>query len=128
MIETTGYGIESAGETSVRQLTFHRDEPKANQLLIEVLYCGLCHSDVEVLSDNWGVTKYPCVPGHEAVGRVIAAGPQVIKHKIGDIVGVGAMMDSCMACAACSEGWENHCEGPNGCTSKCSVGCDTLYV
>lgn len=114
MIETKGFGSETRGQTFVRPITFSRTEPQGSELLIKVLYCGLCHSDIELLADNWNATKYPCVPGHEAIGRVIATGAEAKQYKIGDIVGVGSVIDSCQNCAACHEGWQNHCEGPNG--------------
>ncbi|KAF2161058.1 hypothetical protein M409DRAFT_28389 [Zasmidium cellare ATCC 36951] len=115
MIETQGFGSSQASEKkNIKPLTFHRAEPKGTELLIEIIYCGLCHSDLELLANNWNTTKYPCVPGHEAVGRVTATGPDVQHYRPGDIVGVGTLMDSCLACSACVEGVENHCEGPNG--------------
>ena len=114
MVKTRGFGVERQGETNVRWLNFSREEPKDTELLVEILYCGLCHSDVEILANNWGITKYPCVPGHEAVGRVVATGAKVLRYQVGAIIGVGCIIDSCMACPACTEGWENHCEGPNG--------------
>ncbi|KAF2102242.1 zinc-containing alcohol dehydrogenase superfamily protein [Rhizodiscina lignyota] len=113
MITTNGYAAQK-GEHTVSPFTFERDPPKGNEMLIQVLYCGICHSDLELLENNWGITKYPCVPGHEAAGRVTSIGPEVTKFAVGDIVGVGCMIDSCLQCQACKEGWENHCEGPNG--------------
>ncbi|KAK3614766.1 hypothetical protein LTR22_027669 [Elasticomyces elasticus] len=114
MIQSNGYGSETAEQTTVAPVTISRKEPLGSELLIEVLYCGICHSDIELLANTWNTTKYPCVPGHEAVGPVIGKGPDVKHYDIGDIVGVGSVMDSCLECAACREGWENHCEGPNG--------------
>lgn len=114
MIETKGFGSEGADQKHIKAVTFSRIEPKETELLIEILYCGLCHSDLELLANNWKTTKYPCIPGHEAVGRVTAVGPDVQHYKIGDTVGVGTLVDSCLSCAACHEHWENHCEGPNG--------------
>jgi uncharacterized zinc-type alcohol dehydrogenase-like protein len=80
---------------------------------IEVLFCGVCHSDIHQVKNEWGNTVYPCMPGHEIVGRVVQAGPAVTKHKVGDLVGVGCMIESCRTCAACQSGLENYCEGPN---------------
>ena len=116
MIKTRGYGSQAATQTTVAAVTFSRAEPKETELLVEILYCGLCHSDIELLANNWKTTKYPCVPGHEAVGRVTATGPDVKQYKTGDIVGMGSVIDSCLECPACQEGWQNHCEGPNGAT------------
>ena len=114
MIENKGYGSEGASQKNVSVVAFSRDEPKETEILGNILFCGLCHSDVELLANNWNTTKSPWVPGHEAVGRVTAVGPDVRQYKIGDIVGVGSVIDSCLACAACREHWENHCEGLNG--------------
>ena len=114
MIGTKGYGSEGANQKNIAPITFSRAQPKETELLIEILYCGLCHSDLELLANNWNTTEYPCVPGHEAVGRVNAVGPDVKQYKIGDIVGIGSVMVSCLACPACHEHVENHCEGPNG--------------
>lgn len=114
MFQSNVFGISTKGQSQVVPFTVERHEPTENELLIDILYCGICHSDVEILSDNWGVTKYPCVPGHEAVGVVAGRGPKATKYHIGDVVGVGCMINSCQQCSACSEGWENHCEGSNG--------------
>lgn len=78
---------------------------------IDILYCGVCHSDLHTARNDWGWTSYPIVPGHEIIGRVIAVGNQVSKFKVGDRVGVGCMVDSCGHCDACSEGHEQHCGG-----------------
>ena len=77
------------------------------------MFCGVCHSDIHQVKDEWGNTVYPCVPGHEVVGRVAAVGASVGKVAVGDIVGVGCMIDSCRHCAPCEGGEENYCEGPN---------------
>ncbi len=115
-IATTGYGThgKTAGNNTLQRMTFERDAPKSNELLVDVLYCGVCHSDVHLLDDSWKATLYPCVPGHEMVGRVAYVGKEVTKFKVGDTVGVGCMIDSCRTCPACIEGEENHCEGPHG--------------
>ena len=80
---------------------------------IDVLYCGVCHSDIHQAENDWGNTVYPCMPGHEIVGRVVAIGAGVTRHGIGDLVGVGCMVDSCRQCAPCHEGDEQYCEGHN---------------
>ncbi|MGI4834750.1 MAG: NAD(P)-dependent alcohol dehydrogenase [Janthinobacterium lividum] len=79
---------------------------------IEVLYCGVCHSDLHQVRNDWHNTIYPCVPGHEVLGRVKEVGSEVSKFRVGDIVGVGCMIDSCGACEPCTHGEENYCEGP----------------
>ena len=79
---------------------------------IEVLYCGVCHSDLHQVRNDWKNTVYPCVPGHEIVGRVLDVGSTVTKFNLGDIVGVGCMVDSCGQCQPCQHGEENYCQGP----------------
>jgi uncharacterized zinc-type alcohol dehydrogenase-like protein len=83
---------------------------------LEILYCGVCHSDLHTARSEWPGTKYPCVPGHEIVGRVTKVGSQVSRFKAGDLVGVGCMVDSCRTCASCKEGLEQYCDGPVGFT------------
>jgi uncharacterized zinc-type alcohol dehydrogenase-like protein len=94
-------------------MTFERAPPKEDEIEIDVLFCGVCHSDIHQVKNEWSNTVYPCVPGHEAVGRVVRAGGQVTRHKIGDLVGVGCMIDSCRHCEPCQSGDQNYCEGPN---------------
>src|SRR5437763_1854814 len=79
---------------------------------IEILYCGVCHSDLHTARNEWSAwpTIYPCVPGHEIVGRVSKVGPMVRDFKPGDLCAVGCMVDSCMRCAACNEGLEQYCD------------------
>lgn len=112
MIKAFGYAANHSF-TSLKPLAFERDEPKPNEIEIDVLYCGVCHSDVHQVKNEWGNTVYPCMPGHEIVGRVKTAGSGVTRHKVGDLVGVGCMIDSCRQCEACKAGEENYCEGPN---------------
>lgn len=87
-----------------------RRDPKANDVMIQIKYCGVCHSDVHQARDEWGGSIFPMVPGHEIVGIVTAAGKNVTRYKIGDKVGVGCMVDSCRTCSACKEGLEQFCE------------------
>ncbi|MES2183805.1 MAG: NAD(P)-dependent alcohol dehydrogenase [Pseudomonadota bacterium] len=96
--------------------TLERREPGPRDVAIEILYCGVCHSDLHTARGEWGGVMYPVVPGHEIVGRVTAVGSDVDRAKVGDIVGVGCMVDSCRTCAACADGLEQYCEGPNGFT------------
>ncbi len=112
MIKSVGY---AAGHsfTHLARTEFERDEPKANEVAIDVLFCGVCHSDIHQVKNEWGNTVYPCMPGHEVVGRVAATGAGVTRHQAGDLVGVGCMIDSCQSCEACKAGEENYCEGPN---------------
>jgi uncharacterized zinc-type alcohol dehydrogenase-like protein len=109
MLASTGYGATSA-ETPLKKLDFERRDPRPDDVQIDILYCGVCHSDLHTARNEWGNTTYPVVPGHEIVGRVSAVGPEVTKFRPGDLVGVGCMVDSCMRCAACAEGLEQYCE------------------
>lgn len=112
MIQAVGYAANHSF-TSLKPLEFERDDPRPNEVEIEVLYCGVCHSDVHQVKNEWGNTVYPCMPGHEIVGRVKSAGSSVSRYKVGDLVGVGCMIDSCRECEACKAGEQNYCEGPN---------------
>ncbi len=91
-------------------------QPRAlrdDDVAIEILYCGVCHTDIHFVDNDWDMTLYPVVPGHEIIGRVFAVGPQVTRFKVGDKVGVGCLVDSCRACASCVQGLEQYClEGP----------------
>jgi uncharacterized zinc-type alcohol dehydrogenase-like protein len=77
---------------------------------IEILFCGVCHSDIHAARNEWGGTHYPFVPGHEIVGRVSEVGRGVSQHKVGDLVGIGCLVDSCRQCRSCKEGLEQYCE------------------
>jgi alcohol dehydrogenase (NADP+) len=92
--------------------TIPRREPGANDVELDILYCGVCHSDLHTARNEWDVwpTVYPCVPGHEIVGRVTRVGPGVTKFKPGDLAAVGCMVDSCGTCPSCREGLEQYCD------------------
>ena len=93
--------------------TIQRRDPGPKDVQIEILFSGICHSDIHTARNEWRGTTYPCVPGHEMVGRVIKVGANVRKFKKGDTVGVGCLVDSCRKCSACKENLEQHCEaGP----------------
>jgi len=95
--------------------SFNRRDPRPNDVVIDILYCGVCHSDLHQVRDEWGGSIYPMVPGHEIVGRVTAIGGGVKKFKVGDLAGVGVLIDSCRKCNPCKEGLENYCvEGMTG--------------
>ncbi|MBS1796604.1 MAG: NAD(P)-dependent alcohol dehydrogenase [Acidobacteria bacterium] len=102
--------------TSLGPLEIERRVPGAKDVAIEVLYCGVCHSDLHQASNDWGNTVYPCVPGDEIVGRVTVVGADVTKFAPGETVAVGTMVDSCRQCEACRQGLEQYCEGPKGAT------------
>ena len=107
------YAARSA-TTPLAPFTFERRTPAARDVAIDILHCGVCHSDLHTAKSEWGPSIFPCVPGHEIVGRVSAVGPDVSKFKVGDIVGVGCMVDSCQHCQPCAEGLEQYCD--NGMT------------
>lgn len=90
--------------------TFDRREPGPRDVQIDILFCGVCHSDLHTVKNEWQGTNYPCVPGHEIVGRVTAAGREVTRFKTGDFAGVGCMVDSCRTCASCKAGLEQYCD------------------
>ncbi|MBT0727224.1 NAD(P)-dependent alcohol dehydrogenase [Rosenbergiella australiborealis] len=85
-------------------------EVRDNDVKIEILYCGVCHSDLHMARNEWRNTLYPIVPGHEIVGRVVEVGKTATQFKAGDLVGVGCMVDSCRTCSSCQDGEENYCE------------------
>ena len=109
MLASTGYGATSAREP-LSKLNFERRDAQPDDVVIDILYCGVCHSDLHTARNEWGNTIYPVVPGHEIIGRVTAVGGQVTRFKKGDIVGVGCLVDSCQHCGACDEGLEQYCE------------------
>ncbi|MCC3160861.1 NAD(P)-dependent alcohol dehydrogenase [Hymenobacter sp. 15J16-1T3B] len=111
-LKTKAYGATNSIFNGLKELEIDRQTPKADEVHIDILYCGVCHSDLHQVHNDWKNTIYPCVPGHEIVGRVIDLGPAVTKFKVGDLVGVGCMIDSCGTCEPCQHGEENYCEGP----------------
>jgi len=112
MITSKGYATQHSF-TKLKPVSFEREEPGAHDVEIAVLFCGVCHSDIHQARNEWSNTVYPCVPGHEVVGRVTRTGASASKHAVGDIVGVGCMIDSCRQCEPCKNGEENYCECPN---------------
>ncbi len=106
--QAKAYAAQSA-TSALAPFTIPRREPGATDVAIEILYCGVCHSDLHTARSEWPGTLYPCVPGHEIVGRVTAVGPDVEKFKAGDLAAVGCMVDSCGACATCEAGIEQYC-------------------
>ncbi len=113
MIPAIGYAANHSF-SRLKPLAFERDPAGPGQVEIELLFCGICHSDIHQVKNEWSNTVYPCMPGHEMTGRVRAVGDGVTKQAVGDIVGVGCMVDSCGSCEPCQAGEENYCEGPNG--------------
>lgn len=104
-----GYGAHKA-QSNVHPFSFERREERNDDVSIEILYCGVCHSDIHMVNNDWGMTMYPVVPGHEIIGRVLSVGSDVENFKEGDYVGVGCMVDSCQHCESCDEGLEQYCK------------------
>jgi uncharacterized zinc-type alcohol dehydrogenase-like protein len=108
-IHVHGFATHSATSELV-PFAFERRELRPEDVQIDILFCGICHSDIHMARNEWGNTRYPFVPGHEIVGRVAAVGGKVTKFKVGDLVGVGCLVDSCRHCEACNEGLEQYCD------------------
>jgi alcohol dehydrogenase (NADP+) len=111
-MKTRGYAAQSA-TSRLEPYDFERRELRSNDVAIEILYCGVCHSDLHQARNDWGWSNYPLVPGHEIVGRVIDVASQVQRYKVGDYVAVGCMVDSCMVCDQCRKGEEQLCREGN---------------
>lgn len=109
MSQTRGYATQSP-TSNLEPFSFERRTPGAHDVLIEILYCGVCHSDIHQARNEWSNSVYPMVPGHEIVGRVTQVGSEVTRFKEGDLAGVGCFVDSCRVCDNCKEGEEQHCE------------------
>ena len=112
MIKATGYAAQHS-YSRLKSFEFERAEAGTHEIEIAVLFCGVCHSDIHQVKNEWSNTVYPCMPGHEVVGRVTKVGGHVSRHKVGDMVGVGCMIESCRHCEPCTAGDQNYCEGPN---------------
>jgi len=114
-LEVYGFGVTKKGQpfTAVR---FTREDVRAGEVAIDITHCGVCHSDLHQVDDDWGNTNYPCVPGHEIAGIVTEIGDGVTKFKKGDRVGVGCMINSCQQCEPCRNGDEQYCAGPKSAT------------
>lgn len=103
------YGTESK-EADLQELNIERREPTSKDVEIEILYCGVCHSDLHTARNDWGGTMYPSVPGHEIVGKITRIGSDVTKFKVGDLAGVGCIVDSCGTCESCKQDLEQYCQ------------------
>ena len=108
MSSTRSYAAQSA-TSPLAPWTIKRRSPKPHDVQIDILYCGVCHSDLHTARNEWGGTMFPCVPGHEIVGKVSAVGTHVTKFKVGDVAGIGCLVDSCRECDNCKEGLEQYC-------------------
>ncbi|MGJ8685511.1 MAG: NAD(P)-dependent alcohol dehydrogenase [Nonlabens sp.] len=114
MKEVKAYAAQDK-DAPLKEININRRDLLDNDVAIDIKYCGVCHSDIHAKLNDWGNAKYPIVPGHEIIGEVTAVGSDVSKYKVGDLVGVGCMVDSCQTCSACEEDQEMWCE--NGSTS-----------
>lgn len=115
MIKAKGYAAQSA-QSELAPWNFERREAGPHDVQFDILYCGICHSDLHQVRDEWGFSFFPMVPGHELVGKVVKVGSHVKKFKAGDLVGVGCMVDSCRTCNNCKDGLEQFCENGNSMT------------
>ena len=106
------FGTEAAA-ADLQQLNIRRRYPTPHDVEIDILYCGVCHSDLHTARNEWHGTIYPCVPGHEIVGKIISVGDHVKKFKVGDLAAVGCLVDSCRECQYCKDGLEQYCEVAN---------------
>ncbi len=109
MIKAKGFAAQTA-QSPLDEFHFERRSPKADDVFMEILYCGVCHSDIHQARNEWGGSIFPMVPGHEIVGRVVQVGEAVTKFKVGDLAAVGCLVDSCRTCESCQEGLEQYCE------------------
>lgn len=103
------YGTESK-EADLKEMNIERRQATPKDVEIEILFCGVCHSDLHTARNDWGGTKYPAVPGHEIVGRITKVGSDVSKFKVGDLAGVGCIVDSCGTCESCKQDLEQYCQ------------------
>ena len=110
MFPTKGYATHGADQP-LKPFSFHRRNPQPNDVQIDILFCGVCHSDIHLARNEWGGSNYPMVPGHEILGRVVKVGRNVKKFKEGDLGAVGCMVDSCRTCPECEKGLEQYCDG-----------------
>jgi uncharacterized zinc-type alcohol dehydrogenase-like protein len=111
-LKTPAYAAQSA-KAALAPWSIERREPGPHDVLIDILYCGVCHSDIHQARDEWGNSTFPMVPGHEIIGKVVKVGSKVKKWKVGDTVGIGCFVDSDRTCEACKAGEEQYCEsGP----------------
>lgn len=125
MIQSKGYAVQSA-KANLAPWDFQRRAVAKNDILIDILYCGVCHSDLHSIRDDWFPGIFPMVPGHEIVGRILETGSDVTKFKIGELVGVGVMVDSCLECENCRNHQEQFCA--TGVQTYNNLGKDCLPV
>ena len=110
MIPTKAYAVQNA-TTPLAPYNFERRDPRPHDVEIDILYSGVCHTDIHLTKNDWGISLYPMVPGHEILGRVKSVGTDVKKFKVGDMAGVGCLVDSCRECEYCKDGLQQYCQG-----------------
>ncbi len=108
-LHVKGYAAHKAG-AALTPYSFERREPREHDVVLDIMYCGICHTDIHQVRDEWGGSVYPMVPGHEIVGRISRIGTSVKRFKPGDFGGVGCFVDSCRSCPSCKQGVEQYCE------------------
>lgn len=106
--QVKAFGTEAA-DADLKALNINRREVAAKDIEIEILYCGVCHSDLHTARNDWGFTTYPAVPGHEIVGKITKVGSEVTQFKVGDLAAVGCLVDSCRTCSSCEQDLEQYC-------------------
>ena len=111
MLKTYSYATHGAN-SPLAPFSFERRVPRTNDVQIEILYCGVCHSDIHQARNEWGNARYPMVPGHEIIGKVTGLGSGVTGFKVGETVGIGCLVDSCRACPDCKDNLEQFCDAP----------------
>ena len=109
-MKVKGYAAQSAKAT-LAPFSFERREPGENDIVVDIQYCGICHTDIHQVGDEWGGSMFPMVPGHEITGVISKTGPKVTRYKVGDKVGVGCFVDSCRKCEPCKKNLEQYCTG-----------------
>ena len=109
LLPSKGYAAMAAAESLI-PFNFNRRRPRPHDVLVEILYCGICHTDLHFVRNDWGMSLYPLVPGHEIVGRITRIGEDVHKFKVGDTVGIGCLVDSCRECENCRDHQEQYCQ------------------
>ncbi|HKU33212.1 MAG TPA: NAD(P)-dependent alcohol dehydrogenase [Candidatus Nitrosotalea sp.] len=109
MIPVKGYAAQDSS-TPLGPYSFQRREPHDHDIVIDIKYCGICHTDIHQVTNGWGGSTYPMVPGHEIAGTVSQVGSKVTRYKVGDKVGVGCFVDSCRKCDPCKRGLEQYCQ------------------
>lgn len=109
MIQVKGYAAQSP-TSPLAPYQFSRRDPRPTDVVIEIAYCGICHSDIHTARSEWGPSYYPCVPGHEIVGKITAVGKRVKRFKVGDLAGVGCFVESCGTCPNCKANEEHYCD------------------